>query len=143
MKIIRTAQSDVSVSEETSIKKMWSDEEMEEVNVPYKKIYLADSLGGRAFLTVEEGGIPSIVDIRSYSFDTPYEQQSNMKRRGFFTKVIQKMKELGYSEFVVSIQSNDSRLALGRLIEKGIITPIPGLERGISVDRHPAGFRIN
>ena len=143
MKIIKIAQSDMNVSEETALRKVWSDDEMEEVEIQYKKIYMTDSFGGRAYITVEDGELPRIVDIRSYSYDMSYEDQMNSRRRGFFTKTIQKLKELGYNEFAVTLQSSDSRGALSRLIEKGDISPIPGMNRGLSVDVHPIGFRIN
>jgi len=142
MKIIRLSQSDIQVSESTSTVKMWSDEEMDDVDVQRKEIRMSDSLGGSSFITVRENERPQIIDIRSAEHVLTGEYDQHLKRRGFFAKVIDKLKELGYAEFGVSLQSSDSRGALGRLVQKGVISPIPGYQRGVSTDLHPTAFRI-
>lgn len=104
-----------------------------------------DGFGGYGFLDIKDG-IANIIDWHSVPFNKMYtSDEDSFKRRGFSFRVITDLikKQLNIDTFRVSMQSSDTRNALKRLIEKGVITPVEGYELGISTDRYPTMFKIN
>jgi hypothetical protein len=138
--------SDLAVSEDIKSVRKWSDEEMDYVENDVRVLRMSDSEGGTARIIFYSGDedAPTITSWNSVPVDLRnMREEGQYKRRGFATKVILKLKEMGISEFYVTVQSADARKALSRLSEKGIIQPIPGFQAGVSVDLHPTKFRIN
>lgn len=104
-------------------------------------IIITDDVGGRAQIVVREG-IPSIVDIQSVPFGKRYtDEEDSFKKRGFFKGVIKTLKEHGFKSVRVRLQSTDTRAALKRMVETGILMN-PRDIAGLSVDEYPTTFDI-
>ena len=107
------------------------------------KIYFKDSMGGYGFLTKKDGNI-NIIDWHSVPLEKKYSpEESIYKRRGFARKVIQGIKKMGYDSFTINMPSSDAIAALNTLSEKGIIKPILGSEKGLSVSSYYTKYTIN
>ena len=106
------------------------------------KIYFNDSLGGYGFL-VKKGSEINIVDWHSVPRDKKYsDEEQKFKRRGFAKKVIQSIKNMGYNKFNINMPSEEANLALTRLSQTGVIKPVVGSERGISVAPYYTQYEI-
>ena len=58
-----------------------------------------------------------------------------------YERLIEKLRENGVTEITVNLQSKDSRAALSKLVEKGVLVN-PRNMRGPSIDEHPSTFDI-
>jgi hypothetical protein len=105
------------------------------------RIEIKDSLGGKAQVdlinnTARIYSIHSVPDDKKYT-----DEASQYKRRGFFKKVIEELRNLGVQKISVSLQSTESRAALKRMVETGVLEN-PQDIRGLSVDEYPTTFDI-
>lgn len=117
----------------------------EDASYDYKQegssVYITDALGGRAYIE-RSGDTARIIDIQSVPFGKRYTpEEDGFKKRGFFKGVLNSLREHGVRTITVKLQSQDTRAALKRLVETGILAN-PRDMMGISVDQHPTTFDI-
>jgi hypothetical protein len=99
-----------------------------EVRKPYN---ITDDLGGNCFGYFNET-TAFITSINS----------GEITQRGFYKNAISLLKQHGATHIKVILQSNDSRIALSKLLQSEILKNPTNL-RGISVDLHPTKFEIS
>ena len=68
-------------------------------------------------------------------------EEGSLKRRGFFRGLIGTLKDNGAKTVRINLQSQDTRKAVARLVEKGELVN-PREMTGLSVDQHPTLFDI-
>jgi len=101
-----------------------------------------DDLGGRAVGTIKiENGkkVANIIQMNSQPFDKIGTEE--LKKRGFFSDLIKELKKDGVETLRINLQSEDTRNAVKRLIEKGVLKN-PRSYKGISVDEYPSTFSL-
>jgi hypothetical protein len=104
-------------------------------------IRIKDELGGEAQI-LREGDVARIISIESVPFGKRYSpEEGNFKKRGFFRAVIKSLRDHGIRTIKVRLQSQDSRVALKRLVETGALIN-PRDIKGLSVDEYPTTFDI-
>lgn len=118
-----------------------TDEDGERKDVYFDKWEIKDTIGGRAYGYIE-GDNALIIGMTSSPLGTSYGEMDKFKRRGFLTGIIDTLKKNGIKSIQINIQSSDTRNAMKRLIDKGVVKN-PRLMRGISVDEHPSKFDIS
>ena len=105
------------------------------------RIDITDSIGGRAYIELKNG-IAHIIDIKSVPRDKAYSpEEDNFKRRGFFKGILKELRDHGIRSIHISLQSQDTRKALKRMVETGILKN-PRDMAGISIDEYPTTFDI-
>ena len=97
-----------------------------------------DDLGGRAIGTIDNE-VASITQMNSQP--TNKINTDELKRRGFFTNLINTLKNHEVRSITIKLQSNDTRKAITRLIEKGVLKN-PRNNTGVSIDQHPTLFDL-
>jgi len=103
---------------------------------------LQDSLGGSALVNIA-GDTARIIRIHSVPEESKFTEEANsFKRRGFFKAVIRELARRGVQTIKVRLQSSDSRAALKRMVETGVLRN-PRDIAGISVDEYPTTFDIS
>jgi len=83
--------------------------------------------------------VASIIQMNSQPISSRYTD--DFKRRGFFTKLVSELKGNDVNKISISMQSRDTRAAVKRLLDKGILKN-PSNYRGVSVDVYPTEFNI-
>lgn len=97
--------------------------------------------GGRAY-GVKDGNIGSITHMRAMDAIVPNRDDDSMKRKGFFKNLLLVLYQNGMKRIRISLQSQDTRGAIKRLMELGILHS-PEAYGGISVDEHPTLLSID
>ena len=102
---------------------------------------VSDEVGGRAFGSLRNGEA-SITEMHSVPQDKRYTpEEGSLKSRGFFRGLIGTLKDNGAKTVRINLQSQDTRKAVARLVEKGELVN-PREMTGLSVDQHPTLFDI-
>jgi hypothetical protein len=93
--------------------------------IPVRDFEYEDELGGSATGWIK-GRLASITRMDSVPIDKKYSpEESNLKRRGFFKKLLHELSKLQVREIEIGLQSYDTQKAIARLIEKRILEEIP------------------
>jgi hypothetical protein len=110
--------------------------------VPYTHFEYKDIIGGNAVGelindTAHIVGMDSVPSEYRFTAD-----ESKYKKRGFFKDLIKELYIHGVRTIIISIQSSDTRKAVGRLLNSNVLMN-PRNYRGLSVDQFPTVFDIN
>lgn len=125
---------------EKDIKDEWNDEVIGKKTI--QTFNFKDEIGGTAYGNIENG-VASIIGMNSIPRGKEYSQNDpTLKRRGFFKALLWEFVKHNINSVKISMQSQDTRAAVRRLLEKGILHD-PKEMTGISVDLHPTLFKID